>query len=129
MLEENLRPALLLSRGDMMVFMTRPISGVCMVIAFIMIDRPYFFTHASTPSFPSNHTTIIWSIAAVLLANNWRSPSGWLVFIMGAAMAWARIFLGVHFPLDMLGSLVVATVVAFFIRISTKRLIAYFPLK
>ncbi|NYT63796.1 tripartite tricarboxylate transporter permease [Alcaligenaceae bacterium] len=37
MMEENFRRALLLSRGDMMVFMTRPISGVCMGIAFLMI--------------------------------------------------------------------------------------------
>lgn len=37
MLEENFRRALLLSRGDMMVFMTRPISGVCMAITFLML--------------------------------------------------------------------------------------------
>ncbi len=37
MMEENFRRALLLSRGDMLVFMTRPISGVCMAVAFLMI--------------------------------------------------------------------------------------------
>jgi TctA family transporter len=37
MMEENFRRALLLSRGDMLVFMNRPISGVCMIIAFLMI--------------------------------------------------------------------------------------------
>jgi len=37
MVEENFRRALLLSRGDMLVFMQRPISGVCMTIAFLML--------------------------------------------------------------------------------------------
>lgn len=37
MVEENFRRALLLSRGDMMVFFNRPISGTCMVIAILML--------------------------------------------------------------------------------------------
>ncbi len=37
MLEENFRRALLISRGDVMVFMTRPISGTCMAIIFLML--------------------------------------------------------------------------------------------
>lgn len=37
MVEENFRRALLLSRGDMTVFLTRPISGVCMTVAFIIV--------------------------------------------------------------------------------------------
>lgn len=88
-----------------------------------------FFTHAPSPSFPSNHAAIIWSVAAVLIANNWRSPAGWLVVIMGIAVAWARVFLGVHFPLDMLGALVVAVVAASLARVGAKRITAYFPLK
>lgn len=37
MMEENFRRALLLSRGDMTVFMTRPISAVCMIVVFSML--------------------------------------------------------------------------------------------
>lgn len=37
MMEENFRRALLLSRGDMLVFMSRPISGVCMAVVFLML--------------------------------------------------------------------------------------------
>lgn len=37
MVEENFRRALLLSRGDMTVFLTRPISGVCVALAVIMV--------------------------------------------------------------------------------------------
>ncbi len=37
MVEENFRRALLLSRGDLLIFFTRPISGVCMAIAILMV--------------------------------------------------------------------------------------------
>lgn len=35
---------------------------------------------------------------------------GGLALLTGVAVAWARVFLGVHFPLDMLGAVVVAGV-------------------
>lgn len=42
MMEENFRRALLLSRGDMMVFIERPISGACIAIGFLMIAMVVF---------------------------------------------------------------------------------------
>lgn len=37
MVEENFRRALLLSRGDLTVFFSRPISGTCMIITILMV--------------------------------------------------------------------------------------------
>jgi TctA family transporter len=37
MMEENLRRALLLSRGDPLVFMTRPISAVLLILSVILV--------------------------------------------------------------------------------------------
>jgi TctA family transporter len=37
MMEENLRRALLLSRGDPMVFLTRPISATLLVVSLLLI--------------------------------------------------------------------------------------------
>lgn len=37
MVEENFRRALLLSRGDLTVFITRPISGACMLLAALIV--------------------------------------------------------------------------------------------
>ncbi|AXE31317.1 undecaprenyl-diphosphatase [Chromobacterium phragmitis] len=66
-----------------------------------------FLVHDATPSFPSNHGTIF-----AMMALCWHfSPArgwGWLLAAAGAAVAWSRVFLGVHFPLDMLGALLVA---------------------
>ena len=37
MLEENFRRAMLLSKGDITVFVTRPISGLCILVAFTLV--------------------------------------------------------------------------------------------
>jgi len=37
MMEENFRRALLLAHGDLTVFLTRPISGACMLVTFAMV--------------------------------------------------------------------------------------------
>ena len=47
MVEENFRRALLLSRGDMMVFVQRPISGAFLgVCAFLILIQVYFAIRA-----------------------------------------------------------------------------------
>ncbi len=40
LLEENLRRALLISRGDPTVFFTRPVSGVVMAVAILTLVYP-----------------------------------------------------------------------------------------
>jgi putative tricarboxylic transport membrane protein len=40
LLENNLRKALILSQGDLVTFLQRPISGVCLVLAALMLLSP-----------------------------------------------------------------------------------------
>ena len=42
--------------------------------------------------------------------------------IMGFAVAWSRIYLGVHFPLDMIGAMVVAGLATHLIRMIAQHL-------
>ncbi|UTH74054.1 undecaprenyl-diphosphatase [Chromobacterium sp. IIBBL 290-4] len=66
-----------------------------------------FLAHDATPSFPSNHGSIF---AMMALCWSFSPARGWgcLLAIAGVLVAWSRVFLGVHFPLDMLGALLVS---------------------
>lgn len=66
--------------------------------------------HAAETSFPSDHVTLILSFGfGLLLTRQLRRVAPGIV-MLGFLTAWARVYLGVHFPIDMLGSLVVAVV-------------------
>lgn len=83
---------------------------------FMLKEGHTFFKHALTPSFPSNHASICWAISIVLLTRDIRSILGWLIFVASCGVAWSRVFLGVHFPLDMLGALCVAAIVCLMVN-------------
>lgn len=66
--------------------------------------------HGPETSFPSDHATFVLSFGFGLLLSRGRRGVGVAIVALGLATAWARVYLGVHFPFDMLGSLVVALV-------------------
>lgn len=80
--------------------------------------------HVRDSSFPSDHLTFIWAIAFSLLLREQSRLAGWVLALMGVLVAWARIYLGVHFPLDMLGAVLVALGSAWLILSVEHRLIA-----
>jgi undecaprenyl-diphosphatase len=63
--------------------------------------------HAPVPSFPSDHALVFAAVALTLLAGG-RIIAGLLTALFAIAVGWARVFLGVHFPLDIVGSMIVA---------------------
>ncbi|MFM0380846.1 phosphatase PAP2 family protein [Paraburkholderia strydomiana] len=68
-----------------------------------------FIEHAPDSSFPSDHVTVLASGALTLLLAGERRY-GLSMLLAGLAVAWARVFVGVHFPLDMAGAVAVACV-------------------
>lgn len=71
--------------------------------------------HAASASFPSDHAVLTWAVGfAFLLAPGYRKV-GILLSVAGVAVAWARVYLGVHFPVDMLGAAAVAILSAWVI--------------
>lgn len=60
--------------------------------------------HVADPSLPSDHLILIWSVAFSLLLHQQTRSTGAALALLGLPVAWSRIWLGVHFPLDMVGA-------------------------
>lgn len=79
-------------------------------------DRPFmlgigtnFLDHKPTPSFPSNHGTIVFTFVFAFLF--WlRTWVGLLMLVPAIMIAWSRIYLGVHWPLDMVGAFILGII-------------------
>jgi undecaprenyl-diphosphatase len=69
-----------------------------------------FLAHVPDPGFPSDHVTVSWSVACAALASRRFARFGLVCFGLGLLVGWSRVFLGVHFPMDVFGALPVAVV-------------------
>ena len=71
---------------------------------FMLGLGPLWLDHGARPGLPSSHATAMFSLAFSLWLQGARR-SGALVLLLGALVGWSRVFLGVHFPLDILAAL------------------------
>lgn len=62
--------------------------------------------HAPGKSFPSDHTTASTAIAASLLFLTAYKKTGAILLVVAVLIGFARVFVGVHYPADILGGII-----------------------
>ena len=79
--------------------------------------RPYMSHHISHPwssttdaSFPSDHTTVSFAIAFAVLAID--LPAGVIFLVIAAIIGIGRLFIGAHYPSDVLAGFVIGLIAA-----------------
>lgn len=85
-----------------------------------------FLHHAPDSSFPSDHATSMLSVALALTLNRLREARRFGLVLLGLALvvAWARVFLGVHWPLDMIAAFFVSALAAMLVHTRAGHLLA-----
>ena len=78
---------------------------------FVLYPEPRPLVHPpSSGSFPSGHASAAFACATVIA---WASPRLAVpVYVLAALVAWSRVYVGVHYPLDVLGGAVLGVLVA-----------------
>lgn len=96
-------------RGCLLLFSLAIDALLCNVLLKPLVGRtrPYellgyelLIPPMNDPSFPSGHTAASFAAAAALFAMDWRW--GIAAYVFAAVMGFSRLYLGVHFPTDVL---------------------------
>ena len=72
---------------------------------------------------PSQHTLTVAIIAFSFLMSEYRQIGVFGLFV-SLIVGWSRVYMGVHFPFDVLGSFVMAFLIVFSVNILIKRFIS-----
>ncbi len=86
-----------------------------LVLHFWPQPRPFMLNlgtqhlqHAATPGLPSHHVTFLWALAFTAWGTRRLKAFALPLFVTGLVVGWSRVFLGVHFPYDVLAAAPVA---------------------
>jgi undecaprenyl-diphosphatase len=74
-----------------------------------------FLAHAPGASFPSDHASGLFAMAFALILASLRK-TGLVMLGLALLVSWARVYLGVHFPFDILGGCLVGLLSAWLVR-------------
>ena len=88
------------------------------IVKFVDEGRPYallpdtlvLISRTTDPSFPSDHACVCGAVAAGLFFVDRRL--GWIAAAVALVMAFARVYVGVHWPLDVVAGLAVGAGIA-----------------
>ncbi|MBM2765541.1 undecaprenyl-diphosphatase [Burkholderia anthina] len=97
--------------------------GTCLALLLAQVIGHFWFSprpfmagvgtqlipHSPDSSFPSDHMTFAWSLAVGMLLAGTTRLTGFVMVAMAVAIAWGRVYAGVHWPFDMAGGVLVGT--------------------
>lgn len=126
----------LLAAGVLAVLWRRPLVfarvGVAALVGYLVSDAVKDWTDRERPpahlpdpeplvglpgtsSFPSGHATVAFACATMLAAIDRRLAIP--AFALAAGIAWSRVYVGVHYPLDVLAGAVLGVLLATALRL------------
>ena len=86
------------------------IAAVKLIVAEPRPAMPFLDVHTSDLSYPSGHVTFVMAltvaIGAVLAGSKWRWPLVVIFSALTLVTAWSRLYLGVHYPTDVIAGIV-----------------------
>ncbi|MCK5311580.1 MAG: undecaprenyl-diphosphatase [Desulfobacteraceae bacterium] len=102
------------------------------IASFYFHPRPFMIEfgtslifHAPETSFPSDHATFLLSIAFLLSCFAETRESGLILLVPAIMGGVSRVYCGVHFPLDIIGSIIVsilATSIMFLLKMKMQKI-------
>ena len=82
---------------------------------FVAYNITPLISHEATASFPSGHATFFFTIATIIFLYMSRRWGVW-AYVIAALMGLARVYAGVHYPLDIVGGAIIGVLSPFLIR-------------
>ncbi|WP_407080945.1 phosphatase PAP2 family protein [Delftia tsuruhatensis] len=79
---------------------------------FVLGLSPAYIAHSARGSLPSAHATVMFTVAWMFLLRPQLRILGIGLFGIAAITGWARIYVGIHFPLDVVAGLLLGLLLA-----------------
>jgi len=80
--------------------------------------------HRPSYSFPSDHATLLFGLSLGLFVFDWKR-AGWWFLAFALVVSVARVAVGVHFPLDIIGGIASAAIGVWVVYLLKKQVLVY----